>query len=168
MSKVCNDCGQAKSLTEFYAHPNSADGRAGCCKSCHKARMNKRRADNLEAVQAYDRERGSLAHRKQAVKERAPKYADKSYRQIATMREKYPERAAARIALGNAVRDGRVIKPTMCQECFSTKRKLQGHYHDYAKPLEVTWLCTECHGAETRKENEAKRAQIRAFKIAAE
>ena len=32
-----------------------------------------------------------------------------------------------------------------CNLCGSEKSQM--HHHDYAKPLEVTWLCRDCHNA---------------------
>lgn len=167
MSKPCVVCGQEKSLTDFYAQPKNTDGHMHICKVCHKARMAKRRLDKSDEIQAYDRERGLLPHRKLAVKERAPKYKDTPARQIRNMRAKYPEKATARNILGAAVRDGRVIKPDACQECGILKSNLHGHHHDYSKPLDVRWLCTGCHGAVHRRENEVARAAC-ALKTAAE
>lgn len=57
---------------------------------------------------------------------------------------------SARIALSNAVRDGKVMKPSCCQRCWrvTSSRRLHGHHHDYSKPLEVEWICSACHGKE--------------------
>jgi hypothetical protein len=36
-----------------------------------------------------------------------------------------------------------VIKPQPCRQCGNPKA--QKHHPDYSKPLEVVWLCRECH-----------------------
>lgn len=61
----------------------------------------------------------------------------------------HPEKAAAVRTLGNAVRDGKIIKPTQCQDCRGNfpKRLIHGHHEDYSKPLEVVWVCPNCHKA---------------------
>jgi hypothetical protein len=51
----------------------------------------------------------------------------------------------AQTAVGNAVRDGRLIKPDACSQCSRTGIRLEGHHDDYGKPLEVIWLCARCH-----------------------
>lgn len=50
----------------------------------------------------------------------------------------------ARHALRYAVKRGKVVKPLTCSKCGSDYR-IQGHHEDYAKPLEVIWLCEPCH-----------------------
>jgi hypothetical protein len=49
-----------------------------------------------------------------------------------------------------AVQSGKLIKPTECSKCYATpkRRWIQAHHPDYTKPLEVVWLCRDCHYAE--------------------
>jgi hypothetical protein len=46
-----------------------------------------------------------------------------------------------------AVRRGKLIKPTSCDECGTPGKGigLQAHHADYTKPLDVAWLCPTCH-----------------------
>lgn len=55
----------------------------------------------------------------------------------------------ARMALNSAVRRGIIERPTACERCRG-EGAVQGHHDDYAKPLEVRWLCATCHGLEHR------------------
>lgn len=50
----------------------------------------------------------------------------------------------ARMLLARAVAAGTVTKPAQCSECTETYN-LHGHHPDYAKPLDVVWLCPACH-----------------------
>jgi len=43
-----------------------------------------------------------------------------------------------------AVKTGKLIKPLYCEKCGENK-PLQGHHHDYSKPLDVLWVCLTCH-----------------------
>lgn len=55
----------------------------------------------------------------------------------------YPK-TKARDKLREAVKSGRITKPSNCQRCGSSDR-VQGHHTDYSKPLDVEWLCHCCH-----------------------
>jgi hypothetical protein len=147
--KSCLECGIVRPLSDYYAHSRMADGHLNKCKSCVKARVLVHRAANLERVQAYDRVRGDLPHR---VALRTA-YAATSHgreRHAAGVRaanERNPDKRSARVAVGNALRDGRLIRQP-CETCAGAKT--QAHHDDYAKPLDVRWFCTTCHGAHHR------------------
>ncbi len=150
--KMCFKCGIEKPLTEFYKHSAMKDGHLGKCKQCTKDDSNKHRADNLESCQAYDRKRANLPHRVALRKEVTKTWVEDG-RQADSQRryrERYPEKYHARTILGNAVRDGLIIKPNRCVEC-GAKTKLEGHHDDYSKPLDVRWLCNSCHVDTRRK-----------------
>ncbi|API61064.1 hypothetical protein BSL82_09710 [Tardibacter chloracetimidivorans] len=110
-----------------------ADGHLNKCRDCTKIDARRHRLENAETVRAYDRER---ARRPERVAKRST-YA-KAYRY------QNPEKRAAHTALGNAVRSGK-LKKQPCAFCGSGER-LEAHHHDYNKPLDVTWLCSACHG----------------------
>jgi DnaJ-class molecular chaperone len=55
------------------------------------------------------------------------------------------EQERARARLRYAVWTGKVVKPTRCDDCGATGQ-INGHHHDYSKPLDVQWLCAACHG----------------------
>ena len=61
-------------------------------------------------------------------------------------RERHPEHKAARDAVYRALKEGRLIKPSICQDCGEEKA-LQGHHESYEKDkyLEIVWVCRKCH-----------------------
>ena len=90
------------------------------CKECQKAKM----------VGIYQR----------------PEYKKRNARRQREWRG-IPENGAkhdARLAVRAAVKAGNIIKPDACVVCGSDK-DIQGHHEDYTKPLEVAWLCRDCH-----------------------
>jgi len=102
---------------------------------------------NAGYYRGYDQKRFQEDPR---VRERHRRY-QKTEKGAAAMRrgrakyvQKNPEKWAAHVALNNAVRDGRVTKPGACQNCGAGGR-IEGHHDDYAKPLDVEWLCRSCH-----------------------
>lgn len=52
--------------------------------------------------------------------------------------------------VNDAIRYGKLIRPTQCSLCLSPT-DIQAHHHDYSKPLEVIWLCRTCHCKEHGK-----------------
>jgi ribosomal protein S27AE len=97
----------------------------------------------------------------EAVAERVKAYrkteAGKRVAKVSAERQnrKFPERRAARVAVGKAVNAGRLVKQP-CESCGNVKA--QAHHDDYSKPLEVRWLCTPCHAAEHRA---SKQCEVR-------
>lgn len=46
--------------------------------------------------------------------------------------------------LSKAVSMGELVRPDRCENCGKIG-KVQGHHEDYNLPLEVVWLCQDCH-----------------------
>lgn len=63
-------------------------------------------------------------------------------RQTDGMRRRLKRSAA--VAVGNAVRDGRLVKAAQCHYCHGTD-EISAHHWNYYRPLDVTWLCARCH-----------------------
>ena len=55
------------------------------------------------------------------------------------------ENQRARAAAFYALKHGRLEKPTHCERCKEEITHLEAHHDDYAKQLDVTWLCRACH-----------------------
>jgi len=130
-SKWCFKCKTTKPVEEFYRHPKMADGRLGKCKTCTKADVKTHYRATLPERKAYEKRRSQETMRKAAV----ARYQRKR-------RDLHPEKTAARDAVANALRDGRLVKGP-CKECGAAD--VQAHHHDYSKPLDVEWLCFRCH-----------------------
>lgn len=130
-TKLCKVCGDMKPLEDFYRHPDCADGRAHLCKECHKTRMTVRRKTNPE-VQAYDRERAKLPHRREKAREITARW-----------RSDNPNGYKAHNAINNAIRDGKIAREP-CGLCGSDEH-VHAHHRDYSRPLDVIWLCARCH-----------------------
>lgn len=137
--KRCFKCGETKPLDAFYKHPMMADGHLNKCAKCTRADTRTNRAARIEYYQAYDRNRSRDPARIEARKAR------EAGKPIAARPESDPLKRAARIAVGNALRDGKLKKPPECEICAVCDDRLHGHHEDYTKPLEVIWVCAACH-----------------------
>jgi len=144
--KVCFKCNMSKPIDEFYKHKKTADGHLNKCKDCTKSDANKHREKNIEKVRAYDRNRPNKAERAQKQNDYLKTEKGKSVSFIATRnyRNSNPERYRANTAVGNAIRDGRLIRPNECS-CCGVICKPHGHHNNYSKPLDVIWYCNKCH-----------------------
>ncbi len=136
MTKRCFKCGATKPLADFYRHPRMADGRLNKCRDCAKRDVSLNYRAKRQQYAAYERERFKRPERKAAVREG-----------VRRRREQDPVKAKARNAVWNALRDGRLTRPAACELCGEAT-KIQAHHEDYAKPLEVEWLCFRCHREE--------------------
>jgi hypothetical protein len=76
----------------------------------------------------------------------------KEHRRVAArnQRKNDPEKVSARLAIMHEIKMGRIVKPNNCSRCLK-ECKPEGHHPDYSKPLEVIWLCRQCHNKEHKK-----------------
>ena len=134
MEKKCFKCKKVQPLECFYKHSGMADGRVNKCKECNKKDVSKNYRANIDYYKEYDKARGSLPERK-------------AYKAISLSKWelKNPIKKLASQVVCNSVRDGKIIKPDLCEDCGSTPIRLHGHHCDYAFPLIVNWLCPGCH-----------------------
>jgi ribosome-binding protein aMBF1 (putative translation factor) len=58
-----------------------------------------------------------------------------------------PEKVRARQLVQRAVKTGRLVRPDACERC-GTEGWVEAHHPDYTKPLDVEWLCGDCHRSE--------------------
>lgn len=67
---------------------------------------------------------------------------DKIDARVKGYREKYPNKHKAHWTVCNAMTNGRLAKQS-CECCDA--EIAHAHHDDYAKPLDVRWLCPSCH-----------------------
>ena len=132
----CSRCGTTKALDEFWPDASKATGWTYWCKAC---RLDHRRGDGHAAEQRYLKsEVGRATLAKNTAKTRSD-----------------PLRYRAHMAVQMAVASGALVAQP-CEVCGSTHRT-HAHHDDYAKPLDVRWLCPlhhRRHHAELRRNAE--------------
>lgn len=144
MEKIhtCNVCGVKSDAAPFYKRPTSR------CKECHKEKVRENRVRKADYYREYDAKRFQEDPR---VKRRHKAYqkteAGKASMKKARSKwgEDNPEKVAATTILNNRVRNGKVSKPDTCQNCGAKPGRIEGHHEDYSRPLDVEWLCSQCH-----------------------
>ena len=135
-TKVCGVCQRSLDVDRFYRKTASPDGLASPCKAC-QAR--------------YDRGRLHAPHRIEARRIYAGTARGKAAKEIGSGNwiSANPAKYFAHNAVSNALRDGRIFKPTSCSACGGGKN-VAAHHDDYDRPLDVRWLCVPCHAAHHR------------------
>lgn len=121
IEKLCNRCGQAKHVSDFYKNKLTCDGYANPCKDCKRSYQQAHRAEQIDHYREYDRQRG--------------------------FRNYDPVKTKARRKVNHEIASGRLERKP-CMHCGSLKS--EAHHHDYSKPLDVVWLCRTHHAEEHR------------------
>lgn len=125
--KRCFKCQRELPADDFYRHPRMGDGRLGKCKRCTK----------LDVRANYQRRRGQyLAY------DRARSKTPKRRKQLAESKERYPVKEKSRQRLHTAIARGKAVRRP-CEVCGNPRT--DAHHDDYAKPLQVRWLCRLHH-----------------------
>lgn len=131
--KKCSCCGQLKPESEFQKRAASKDGLTASCRQCLKARD--------AARYPKEKERRAAGNKAYTQTERGAQVATAAKQKWQAYNKR---KRAAHVALGNAVRDGRVTPWPVCAvpEC---NHKPEAHHPDYDAPLAVVWLCPSHH-----------------------
>lgn len=117
----CGICKEVKSESEFH---RKVSGRQSQCKECRR----KYYIENKERYNATSRKH--YQKNKEAYHKRDRNYWKNSVKGKAAKAVRY------------AVKTGKLIRQP-CQVCGA--EKTEGHHDDYAKTLEVRWLCRAHH-----------------------
>ena len=153
--KKCFKCGAEKGLSDFYKHPKMKDGRVGKCKECNKADVIANRLDKVDYYREYDKRRshdpkrilargGRLDGRLHShVPKDHPAYAKIGSSDSRINRIREPKKHKARAKVSYAIRTKQLFRGS-CEVC-KTEKNIHAHHDDYAKPLNVRWLCAEHH-----------------------
>jgi hypothetical protein len=103
---------------------------------------NKSHRDQLNVAGAAYRER----------KRSDPAWQAKQRATNAAWRERNREKHRAHTAVYHAIKRGQLVRAEACQRCAKAC-KTEASHDDYAKPLDVEWLCRPCH---VSKDNEGR------------
>lgn len=145
MKKRCKRCNLILDISMFYDKVGGKNGKHTICKPCLCEAQKK----------MYHTEEYRKRHRTWAKKWRSEHHdlvrnaqsrMWNKNRSLILDRWKTSERIqrACRSITWEAVRKGILAKPTVCSICKHT-RPLHAHHDDYAKPLNVQWVCAQCH-----------------------
>lgn len=132
--KACRNCRRVLPADAFARNSSRGhpDGREARCKECRRAaeraRYWKDHAATRARNNAYWRSRPDLVRAKGRRAYRTPG-------------------GRARLIVLEALRSGRLVRPKICSRCHEAPKVgvVHGHHEDYARPIDVVWLCPDCH-----------------------
>ena len=144
--KTCPRCQQALPISSFWRHSGLPDGRQVYCKGCALRYNTAYQQSHPDERRAYQRKfmlrkywadpKAANARAKawrDAHPERQRAYAKKSFK---------PEQRRASDAVSYAIKIGALVRQP-CKQCGTEPS--EAHHDDYARPLDVRWLCRRCH-----------------------
>jgi hypothetical protein len=135
LKKQCAKCAEVKPLIDFHKNNTRKDGHKYYCKVCACKEARTYRKKNLKRIHKRARERA-----------RGPQEREKKAQYNKQYVKKYPEKIKAANVIMVALRSGKLTRPKTCTAIgCEESNKIQGHHHDYKKPLDVTWLCLQHH-----------------------
>jgi len=167
--KRCTKCGETKHRSEFNRDSHKKSGLQSSCKRCQRIASRKWREKNPE--KAAERNRRWHRENRERVSENNKRWnkenpdrraelnrrwteqnRDRAAAHAKAKRERYPQKEQARAEVRRALRQGRLVRPEYCEECGGEGRPykdgrspIQAHHDDYSRPLDVRWLCRDCH-----------------------
>lgn len=128
--KLCGICKTEKDESLFGKRTASPDGLSHKCKACQKA---------------YDAARSKDEYRKtqRAIYAQTDEGKLASDKAKAEYRKRNPIKAKAHAIVARNIRSGKLFS-CPCEICGSIEM-IHAHHDDYAKPLNVRWLCPKHH-----------------------
>jgi hypothetical protein len=149
--KRCSKCEVEKSEDCFWRRNNRSSGVNSECKECAARRRTKRYSENKVLFRAkrkeyYAKNREKLCASQVEGQKGNVKYRKYQNSYLIKKKKTGDKKFIARYMLHLAVKTGMIIRESKCTQCL-IEGKVEGHHEDYNKPLDVIWLCTQCHRA---------------------
>lgn len=179
--KKCKTCGLEKKEIEFFKSKRWLEGQCKQCKrekikeresKDPEKYKEKERLRNLKRNDTIERKKWRQQHQeknREIISIKAREYYSKNkenlYKKAKEWREKNLEKyekslkihkennlekVRARKILNYHVNVGNMTKPIFCSNC-QEKTKIEAHHENYLKPLDIIWLCRQCHKLIHRK-----------------
>ncbi len=150
--KTCSRCKLKKPLSDFgiQKRRNRSQYPRSICKPCGVIKAREWTTANPERRRLNVR-RSAEGRRELHNQECRAYYARHSERRMQSLQDYWkrnPEKRAERHAVAYALVTGKLTRQP-CAHCGAEGR-VHAHHHDYSQPLDVTWLCSLCHGKEHR------------------
>lgn len=164
--KVCLVCKRKFPLSEFYqSRPNVIASRCKKChglairrckfcgrgfvgksgrKACSKLCAELLRAPTYLMCRQCGELFGPVDHLSRQFCSKECTYAAATTGRV-TIRKTLTKARSAQSLLRYHILAGHITRPSVCEECGVSNRKIEGAHFSYDEPLRVRWLCIVCH-----------------------
>lgn len=144
MERECTICKLVKPLEEFNKSKKGKYGHDAQCKKCrytktgraHFLRNKEKCYENAAKWNKNNREIINKRARDRYVEDKSP---------IIERDRRHKDKIKAQHLVQCHVRRGKIIKPEICSICNCEPKRIEAHHADYSKPLEIIWVCSQCH-----------------------
>jgi len=150
--KQCKRCAETKDVSAFHMRRVGTKLRPrSICKPCHLVYNQEHFSPSGSAPDRWRKERiarlGGVEEYRAWNADRMRKYniahPEDAYARTRSYAVRHPERTRAWRATWRATKRGLLRRPDRCG-CGRSARVI-AHHDDYARPLDVMWLCSVCH-----------------------
>lgn len=119
------------------------------CKDCCSRRRRENYEENkkqiLEDRKKYYREnKEKFANYVSKYQKNSPKYRQYQNKYLIKKRKSYDQKFLSRQIVQLALKGKMIFKPSKCTKCENAER-IEAHHEDYSRPLDIIWVCYQCH-----------------------
>ncbi len=165
--KYCYNCCEVLPVYDFHKNKTTHDGLQSFCKQC-KSNLAKsyhienRERQNFVTKKWAENNKSRLRYlgkkyreeNKERIKDKNKKYYDNNKEIISQKQKRYfnnnPMKYKARYSISNAIKLGKLNKPSKCVHPLCEEKSLQYHWHHWRSYEKEDWfnvieLCFKCH-----------------------
>lgn len=140
LRSACKECEKERKHQHYLANKERYIAKVNELRKQYPERKKKYdkkyRSNNKDYIREKYKEYSQTEHGKAMIREKARRQRSKPENKIKTQ---------ARKKVRTALENGTLVKPTSCASCRQNKSYLEAHHIDYHSPLDVVWLCKQCH-----------------------
>ena len=135
-------------MTRKIGRPRSCE--CGECRKCRRRDYMRWYYHSTEERKSKAQELAREHYRRKVTSEPAFRMAERArdndkFIRLGQKIQKNRIKTYARDAIAKALMAGNIIRPSSCSVC-GVQCRIEGHHEDYNRPMDVWWLCSECHG----------------------
>lgn len=143
--KVCRMCLTEKDRAAYASDVTRQDALHPYCQECrHKQKRSPEALAKRRKLRKWTKDYAVKYHYDYT---RRPEVMARNAARNRTYSLRFPEKAKAHSAVTRAMITGDIVRPRMCEGCFTACKPEAHHHKGYDKEhwLDVLWLCRSCH-----------------------